>query len=93
MLLQPSAGPAELPLETLAGWTPELATSRHLPCSASSLGPKAIGAIGELGLRMLDRACVLDARLTLFGRAETSQQRQAALRCALEEKFSFWRDV
>jgi hypothetical protein len=66
VLVQPSAAPADLPLETPAGWTPELVRSRHLPCSASSLGPKAIGAIGKLGLRVLGNACVLDAHLTLF---------------------------
>lgn len=66
VLVQPVAAPADLPLETPAGWTPDLARSRHLPCSASSLGPKAIGAIGKLGLRVLDNACVLDAHLTLF---------------------------
>lgn len=66
VLAQPAAAPAELPLQTPAGWTPELAHSRHLPCSASSLGPKAIGAIGKLGLRVLGNACVLDAHLTLF---------------------------
>lgn len=66
VLIQPSAAPTDLPLETPAGWAPELAGSRHLPCSASSLGPKAIGAIGKLGLRVLGNACVLDAHLTLF---------------------------
>ena len=65
-LVQPSATPADLPLELPAGWAPELVNSRHLPCSASSLGPKAIGAIGKLGWRVLGNACVLDAHLTLF---------------------------
>jgi hypothetical protein len=66
VLVQPSAAPADLPLETPAGWALELGVSRHLPCSASSLGPKAIGAIGKLGLRVLGDACLLDAHLTLF---------------------------
>ncbi|HEX2871587.1 MAG TPA: hypothetical protein VHP33_10030 [Polyangiaceae bacterium] len=66
VLVQPSVAPTDLPLETPATWTPDLARSRHLPCSASSLGPKAIGAIGKLGLRVLGNACVLDAHLTLF---------------------------
>lgn len=66
VLVQASAAPADLPLQTPAGWAPELARSRHLPCSASSLGPKAIGAIGTLGLRVLGNACVLDAHLALF---------------------------
>lgn len=66
VLVQPSAAPTDLPLETPAGWAPQLAGSRHLPCSASSLGPKAIGAVGKLGLRVQGGACVLDAHLTLF---------------------------
>lgn len=66
VLVQPSSPPAGLPLQTPPGWAPELARSRHVPCSASSLGPKAIGAIGKLGLRVLGDACVFDAHLTLF---------------------------
>jgi hypothetical protein len=66
VLVQPATAVVDLPLQTPEGWTPELARSRHLPCSASSLGPKAIGAIGKLGLRVLGNACVLDAHLTLF---------------------------
>jgi hypothetical protein len=52
------------PLETPAGWEMERAT--RLACPSSAVGPLAIGAVGNITLRVLDDACVADVHLALF---------------------------
>lgn len=52
------------PVEVPAGWKLEMVTS--LPCTSSAIGPRAIGAIGKISLRLLNGACVVDAHLAAF---------------------------
>jgi hypothetical protein len=63
----PNAFPVQLP----AGWKFETATT--LPCISSAIGPRAIGAIGKLSLRVQGTACLIDAHLTAFFTNDTPE--------------------
>lgn len=56
--------PQAFPVEMPTGW--RIASVTSLPCSSSMIGPNAIGAIGELSLRVQDDACFVDAHLAAF---------------------------
>jgi hypothetical protein len=56
--------PRAFPVDVPAAWKIESITT--LPCTSSAIGPRAIGAIGKLSLRVLENRCVVDAHLTAF---------------------------
>jgi hypothetical protein len=58
------ADPNAFPVEVPGGWKLDSVTS--VPCTSSASGPRAIGAIGKVSLRVLDEACVVDAHLSAF---------------------------
>ena len=63
-LVRPKLGGEELPVELPTSWGIDQIT--RLPCISSTIGPRAIGAMGKLSLRVSDDACVVDAHLTAF---------------------------
>lgn len=63
--------PNAFPVQVPAGWKFESVTS--LPCTSSAIGPRAIGAIGQLSLRVEGAACLIDAHLTAFFTNDTPE--------------------
>jgi len=63
-LMAPKRDDTKFPLELPSAWGIEQLT--RLPCSSSAVGPRAIGAIGKVKLRVSGGACVLDANVTAF---------------------------
>lgn len=67
------ADPNAFPVQAPAGW--KLESVMSLPCTSSAIGPRAIGAIGKLSLRVLNDTCVIDAHLSAFF---TNERRELA---------------
>jgi hypothetical protein len=63
-LVSPKLAGEEPPVELPTNWSIDQIT--RLPCISSAIGPRAIGAMGKLSLRVSDDACVVDAHLTAF---------------------------
>jgi len=63
-LVGPKSAGHEYPVELPAQWGIEQIT--RAPCSSSTTGALAIGAIGKFTLRSSNNACVVDAHLTAF---------------------------